>query len=535
MKARSLVKQIGPNMPQASELSIDTKASADAMAEAIFGSGIKIDSASYTGTSRASGIYEDANETIPGIAPSDSGVILSTGRASSFTNNKGDVNTRSNTSTNNRQSGDDDLNDLSGVKTYDAAVLEAEFTPTGDTLTMQVVFSSEEYLEYCGSGFNDAVGIWVNGELAELTVGDGDITINNINDDSNSNLYIDNHHNDDVANTEMDGFTVTLTLKAPVNSGETNTIKIAIADGGDAIYDSNLLIAGNSVQTALVANDDEVEVLGHSASGVDVLGNDGNGGELTITHINGQPVAAGDTVTLSTGEEITLNDDGTFDIASDGDEETNTFTYSIEDEFGNTDTAFVKLTTTPCFVAGTLIKTVGGDKPVEKLRPGDLVFTRDHGPQPVRWVGKTVRIASGLDAPVSLSKNALGTHDAIAFSPNHRIFVEGYMAELLFERSGILAKSAHLVNGQSIRRVSDGRKVTYCHVLFDRHEVIMGNGLWSESYYPGAETLETFDRSTQTEIANLFGKSLSETFGPLAHHCLKAHETRVLVNAAGYA
>ena len=50
---------------------------------------------------------------------------------------------------------------------------------------MQVVFSSEEYLEYVNSGFNDSVGIWVKGVQAELTVGDGSISIDNINTTSN--------------------------------------------------------------------------------------------------------------------------------------------------------------------------------------------------------------------------------------------------------------------------------------------------------------------------------------------------------------
>jgi len=521
-------------MPTASKLDINCKASANDMAETIFGSGIKIDAASYTGSSNASGIFSGGDTTSPDVTPSDTGVILSTGRATSFTNSKGDVNTRANTSTNNRKNGDEDLDDLSGVKTYDAAVFEAEFTPQGDTLTMQVVFSSEEYLEYCGSGFNDAVGIWVNGELAELTVGDGDITINNINDESNSNLYIDNHHNDDVANTEMDGFTVTLTLKAPVQSGQTNTIKIAIADGGDRYYDSNLLIAGNSVQTSLVANDDVVDVLGLSARGVDVLGNDGNGGQLTITHINGQAVTSGDSVVLPTGETITLNADGTFDILSDGDEETNTFTYSIEDEFGNTDTAFVTLSTTPCFVAGTLIQTVGGEKPVEKLVPGDLVFTRDNGPQPLRWVGQTTRVAVGVDAPILIAANTLGKHPSVAFSPNHRVFLEGYTSELLYNLSGVLAKAAHLINGHSIRRISDGRPVIYCHLLFDQHQVILGNGVWSESYYPGTETLASFDLATQSEVQALFPEIGNNNYGPAAHQCLKAHESRVIASASGF-
>lgn len=38
-----------------------------------------------------------------------------------------------------------------------------------------------------------------------------------------------------------------------------------------------------------------------------------------------------------------------------------------------------------CFAAGTMIRTARGERPVEKLRVGDLVVTRDNGLQPLAW------------------------------------------------------------------------------------------------------------------------------------------------------
>ncbi len=77
-------------------------------------------------------------------------------------------------------------------------------------------------------GFNDAVGVWVNGLKALLTVGDGTSRSTTSTRRRNGNLYVDNAN--DIYNTEMDGFTVTLTLKARVTPGQVNTIKIGIAD-----------------------------------------------------------------------------------------------------------------------------------------------------------------------------------------------------------------------------------------------------------------------------------------------------------------
>ena len=130
-------------MPTASELPIDTSASAIDMANAMFGSGINIVNASYTGNSSASGIYSDGDQTAPDITPSDTGVILSTGHASDITNSSGDVNTSASTTTDNDTAGDSDLTAIAGMETYDAAIFEATFVPEGSTLTMQITFSSE--------------------------------------------------------------------------------------------------------------------------------------------------------------------------------------------------------------------------------------------------------------------------------------------------------------------------------------------------------------------------------------------------------
>lgn len=40
-----------------------------------------------------------------------------------------------------------------------------------------------------------------------------------------------------------------------------------------------------------------------------------------------------------------------------------------------------------CFTRGTMIACPEGLRAVEDLKPGDLVITRDHGPQPIRWIG----------------------------------------------------------------------------------------------------------------------------------------------------
>ena len=205
-------------MVAASELPITTSASATAMAQEIMGDGVTVVSASYTGDNRSSGIYSDGNATSPGVTPGDTGVILSTGRARDFTNSSGQSNQSTNTSTNTSgQNNNADFNAAAGTSTYDASYLDIDFIPTGDVMTMQFVFASEEYPEYVNSIYQDLVGVWINGTQVEMSIGNGDTDPGNVNSTTNENLYVDNTTDD--YNTEMDGFTVTMTLTIPVISG----------------------------------------------------------------------------------------------------------------------------------------------------------------------------------------------------------------------------------------------------------------------------------------------------------------------------
>jgi hypothetical protein len=510
------------SMVSAAKLPVTSGGDAMKMADSMFGSGIKIVSASYSGDPASAGIYSNGLKVAPGVTPSDTGVILSTGKAANFTNAKGEANQSASTSSDTKGiDNDKDLNEIAGAKTFDAAILEAKFIPEGSVLTMQVTFSSEEYLEYVGSGFNDAVGVWVNGVKATLTVGSGDISIDNINLTSNGDLYIDNAK--DQFNTEMDGFTVTLTLKAPVVPGQVNTIKIGIADSGDAAYDSNLLIAGNSVQTAVVANDDSFEVGPNDKVVVDLTGNDSNsiGGKLTITKINGVAVTEGSIVTLPSGLEIVVNGDGTITVITDPSDQPGGagFSYEVTNADGVTDVAFVTGEVLPCFVAGARIRTVRGLVPVEDIEVGDLVLTLDGGPQRVRWRGSRTVVSRGAHAAVVIPPGALGDHGALRVSPQHRIHQSGWRVELHCAAPEVLVKAAHLVRSGHLRQDHSGALISYHHLLFDRHEIICAEGLWSESYYPGPATLDSFDGATQAEILALFPELVADPacgYGPTA-------------------
>lgn len=522
-------------MVDATKLLVETGIDADKMAQAMFGPSIKIVSSSFQGDPASAGLWSGGDKVAGDLTPSDQGVILSTGRAADITNASGEANQSDSWTTDTKGVDNDaDMNDVAGTKTFDGAIFKADFVPRGSTLTMQVTFSSEEYQNLSVTGWNDAVGIWVNGEKMQMTVGKGDITVNNINGASNKDLYVNNSA--DQFNTEMNGFTVTLTLRAPVKAGEVNSIKIGIADGGDAAYDSNLLIAGHSIETPVVAYDDKFEMeLGDKAV-VDLVGNDdpnGNG-TLMITKINGQPVKAGDIVTLANGVEVVVNADGTVTLVADPDDKPGetSFSYEVSDEAGNTDTGLVQGNVVPCFVAGTRIATPTGPRPVEDLRPGDMVLTLDHAAQPVRWAGSVVAAGSGTTAPILIPAGAFGSHDAVWLSPQHRVCLAGWGAELVTSAPQILVRARHLV-AAGIACCRDTGPVHYVHVMFDRHEVIAANGLWCESYRPGPASLAGHSRAVQDELFALFPDlARDRAAGHAALARPEAHLHEVVVTAA---
>lgn len=514
------------------ELIYNTNATAMQMANEIFGAGVTVVSATYTGDNRASAIYQGGDSLSPDVTPSDTGVILSTGRVVDFTNRNGNANQNAGTSTNTSGPNNDaDFNALAGTNTFDAAFLNISFIPQGDTLTMQFVFSSEEYPEFVNSTFQDVVGVWVNGQIVQLSVGDGTVNPASINTTDNQNLFVDNTGSD--FNTEMDGFTVTLTLKAQVIPGQVNTIKIGIADVGDSSFDSNLLIAGGSVQTAFVAHDDSVTLAPGASKTIDVLANDtsANPATLTITHINGQAVVAGSTVTLSTGQQITLNADGTFTILGDNDTETVSFSYRAVAN-GISDTAFVTINQVPCFVRGTHIETPRGEIAVEALSAGDLVNTLDDGPQPVRWIGRRRVAAEGSFAPVRIRRGALGARRDLWVSPQHRMLIRDVWAELMFGEPEVLVAAKDLVNDASIRiEERPGEEVEYFHLLFDRHQVIRAEGLETESFLPGPQIRSMFATDVLAELVALFPEldpASGAGYGSASRPALRGFEAGVL-------
>ena len=120
-----------------------------------------------------------------------------------------------------------------------------------------------------------------------------------------------------------------------------------------------------------------------------------------------------------------------------------------------------------CFTPGTLIQTESGTRAVETLTAGDRIVTRDHGLQPLRWIGQRSVAAKGALAPIRIDPVLIdGATAPLIVSQQHRVLWEGYRAQMLFGDSEVLVAAKHLLENPAVTQL-DGGEVTYIHLLFD--------------------------------------------------------------------
>lgn len=212
------------------------------------GKGVEISNVIYRGSSRAIGTFTAVNSNL-GLT---SGLILSTGdvygaKGPNKYNNEATLDAAA-LSTNLNTSGFS----LLGANSMDAAVLEFDFIPQGDTIEFQYVFASEEYPEYVPAeyNYNDIFGFFISGpgisgvkNIALLPTNEA-VTIKNVNNTKNTKYYI---NNDNGLSVEYDGFTTVLTAVAIVQCGKKYHLTLAIADVNDRLYDSAVFLRAKSL------------------------------------------------------------------------------------------------------------------------------------------------------------------------------------------------------------------------------------------------------------------------------------------------
>lgn len=191
-----------------------------------------------------------------------------------------------------------------------------------------------------------------------------------------------------------------------------------------------------------------------------------------------------------------------------------------------------------CFAGGTLIATPDGPRPIEAIQPGDRISTRDDSAQEVLWTGSRRMSGARLYAmphlrPVRIRAGAMGEDRPefdLLVSPEHRMLVRGARARALFSEEEVLVAARDLIDGQRIIAETGFRKVTYFHLLTERHQVIWANGMETESFHPAAAD---FDLMDPLQRAALFGTMPDlerdrHLYGEYARRSLSAPEAAIM-------
>ena len=220
--------------------------------------GITITGATFQGTEGQAGNFSgfDLASGATRLTLSD-GVILTTGSAEQVPGpNENRVDTQGASagelSTALGLPGDPDLDALAGAPTADVASLTVTFTASAATnsLLFDFVFGSEEFVEFVGSQFNDAFGVYLDGQQVSFDVNGAPITVNNnffrLNNTAITPAIDPRVTGTTPVNLEVgyDGLTPVIRTQAPLDTSlTTHTIKFTIGDAADQILDSGVFIS----------------------------------------------------------------------------------------------------------------------------------------------------------------------------------------------------------------------------------------------------------------------------------------------------
>ncbi len=177
----------------------------------------------------------------------------------------------------------------------------------------------------------------------------------------------------------------------------------------------------------------------------------------------------------------------------------------------------------PGFSYGIEVDTPDGPRPVSSLRPGDLVMTRDHGPQPLRWLSSSRQYydtpqGEEGDRPIMIGADALGPGQPMRKStvrPDMRIAPASSLPAAPESLVGALPAEA-MLSQDNIWRKRRCREMVWVHLIFDQSECLFSHGLMLDCPQPDTTTLNALRRAAllppvaaaedQPEVSHLFSQ-----------------------------
>ena len=177
-------------------------------------------------------------------------------------------------------------------------------------------------------------------------------------------------------------------------------------------------------------------------------------------------------------------------------------------------------TTNVCFTGGTMMQTPDGPRLIDRLRPGDLLLTRDHGAQPIVWIWARHWAQAELRAnpalrAVRIRKGALGAglpRRTLHVSRQHRMLVASEVARRIFGAGEVLVAAKDLTRLRGVELVVPEGGITFYHILMQHHEILFAEAAPAESLYLGRNALEALEPAARAELCAIFGRDWQEFF-----------------------
>ena len=191
-----------------------------------------------------------------------------------------------------------------------------------------------------------------------------------------------------------------------------------------------------------------------------------------------------------------------------------------------------------CFTPETQLMTPDGARQIAGLRTGDMILTRDNGPQQILWTGHRRMTGARLYAmphlrPIRFRAGALGIgrpEDDLLVSPQHRMLIKGAAAQALFNTAEVLVAAEDLINDANILVDHALREVTYVHILLEQHNIVWANGLETESFHPSNTALDTVEESQRAGLLAILPGIVDNphSYGDYARRNISGSEAAIL-------
>jgi gliding motility-associated-like protein len=261
------------------QVTVTPSASAATLASTLAGPGLTV----LNPTDTCLGIAEGTFISSGTLLSMSNGILLTNGHATAVSGAEGPL-----VDYINGTAGDPSVAYLlpSSINTYDACILTFDVVATGDTLSFNYQFGSEEYRNAVCSDYTDVFAFFISGpgitgqpNIAMVPGTNIPVEINSINDGSPGSVggaklsnctslgagspftayYLDNTHGSYLT---YRGFTDKLRAYHSVTPCDTYHLKLTIVDAGNARYDSGVFLEGGSLTTGNKYHFDHTSAIG---------------------------------------------------------------------------------------------------------------------------------------------------------------------------------------------------------------------------------------------------------------------------------